>query len=320
MGVLSGSPPSRTGELRDEKRRELEGPVGPEHGRVDGGCNRRRSALPAGFATPSSRYSGCTRIKDALAIEIGRIVPDPDQPRKDFDEEGLRELGASLRERGQLQPARVRWDETLEKWVIIAGECRYRAALLAGLTTLACVEARGDQTPDEILTDQLVENCLREDLKPIEQAIAYKALMDRRGWSYRELAEFLHISKGTISKALSLLTLPEPVQELIQDGSLSPLTAYEVSRLSDATSQVAMAERIVEKGLTAEDAAQAVKARKLGVRGPEAEPTARPRPIQIEVRPGIVASVRGVATEAEAVEVLRQAATLLKKRARGEAA
>jgi len=276
--------------------------------------------LPAGFAQPSGRYAGSTRIKDALAIEIGRIVPDPNQPRKEFDEEGLRELGASLKERGQLQPARVRWDDSLEKWVLIAGERRYRAAILAGLPTLACVEARGDPTPDEILTDQLVENCLREDLKPIEQANAYKALMDRRGWSYRELAEFLHISKGTISKALSLLKLPEPVRELVEEGTLSPHAAYEVSRLGEASEQVAMAGRIVEEKLTAEDAARAVKARRLGVRGPEAEPAPRPRMIQVEVRPGIVASVRGVATEAQAVEVLRQAASLLKKRARDEAA
>jgi ParB family transcriptional regulator, chromosome partitioning protein len=276
--------------------------------------------LPAGFATPSGRYAGCTRIKDALAIEIGRIVPDPSQPRKEFDEEGLRELGASLKERGQLQPARVRWDDSLEKWVLIAGERRYRAAILAGLPTLACVEARSGQTRDEILTDQLVENCLREDLKPIEQASAYKALMDRRGWSYRELAEFLHISKGTISKALSLLTLPGPVRELVDEGTLSPHTAYEVSRLGEASEQVAMAEQIVEEKLTAEDAARAVKARRLGVRGPAADPAPRPRPIQVEVRPGIVASVRGVATEAQAVEVLRQAASLLKKRTRDEAA
>jgi ParB family transcriptional regulator, chromosome partitioning protein len=277
-------------------------------------------ALPAGFATPNGRYAGCTRIKDALAIELGRIVPDPSQPRKEFDEEGLGELAASLKDRGQLQPARVRYDESLAKWILIAGERRYRAAVLAGLKTLACVEARGDQTPDEILTDQLVENCLREDLKPIEQANAYKALMDRRGWSYRELAEFLHISKGTISKAVSLLTLPEPVQELVEEGTLAPHTAYEVSRLSDASEQVTMAVRIVEKGLTAEDAAQAVKARRLGVRGPEAEAKNPSRPIQVEVRPGIVAIVRGVTTKAEAVEVLRQAAALLKKRARDEAA
>jgi ParB family transcriptional regulator, chromosome partitioning protein len=276
--------------------------------------------LPPGFAAPSGRYAGCTRIKDALAIELDRILPDPSQPRKEFDEEGLHELAASLKDRGQLQPARVRYDEALEKWVIIAGERRYRAAVLAGLKTLACVEARGDQTRDEILTDQLVENCLREDLKPIEQANAYKALMDRRGWSYRELAEFLHISKGTISKALSLLSLPELVQELVEQGTLSPNTAYEVSRLSDPSEQVAMAEQIVERKLTVEDAAHAVKSRKLGVRGEEAEARSRSRPIQVEVRPGIVAIVRGVTTEVEAVEVLRQAATLLKKRARDEAA
>jgi ParB family chromosome partitioning protein len=277
-------------------------------------------ALPPGFATPSGRYAGCTRIKDALAIELGRIIPDPSQPRKEFDEEGLRELAASLKDRGQLQPVRVRYDEALEKWVIIAGERRYRAAVLAGLKTLACIEARGDQTPDEILTDQLVENCLREDLKPIEQANAYKALMDRRGWSYRELAEFLHISKGTISKAVSLLSLPEPVQELVEEGTLSPHTAYEVSRLNDASEQLAMAKQIVERKLTAEDAAQAVRDRKLGVRRPEADAKNRLRPIQVELRPGIVAIVRGVSTEAEAVEVLRQAAALLKKRAREEAA
>jgi ParB family chromosome partitioning protein len=144
--------------------------------------------------------------------------------------------------------------------------------------------------------------------------------MDRRGWSYRELAEFLHISKGTISKALSLLTLPEPIRELVEEGMLSPHAAYEVSRLGEASEQVAMAGRIVEEKLTAEDAARAVKARRLGVRGPEADPAPRPRTIQVEVRPGIVASVRGVATEAQAVEVLRQAASLLKKRARDEAA
>src|SRR3954452_4511343 len=109
--------------------------------------------LPAGFAAPSGQYAGCTRIKDALAIELERIMLDPDQPRKEFDEGALKELAASLKDRGQLQPARVRWDEARGKWVIIAGERRYRAALLAGLKTLACVEARGGQSADDILTD-----------------------------------------------------------------------------------------------------------------------------------------------------------------------
>jgi ParB family chromosome partitioning protein len=264
------------------------------------------------------QYAGCTRIKDALAIEIGRIVPDPHQPRKDFDETALDELAASLKARGQLQPIRVRWDATLEKWAIITGERRYRAAVKAGLATLACVEARAAQTPDEILEDQLVENCVREDLKPLEQAQAYTALMERRAWSYRELGEFLHISKSKIAKAMALLQLPEPVKHLVEQGSLPPNTAYEVSKLDDPVGQVELANLAVKDKLSADQAAEAVKLRKLGRRHP-AE-TTRVRPIQIEVRPGLLVSVKGVTNEAEAAEACKAAASLLRRRGRDQAA
>jgi ParB family transcriptional regulator, chromosome partitioning protein len=274
--------------------------------------------LPAGFAAPTGQYAGCTRIKDALAIEIGRIVPDPNQPRKDFDEAALDELAASLKTRGQLQPIRVRWDAVFERWVIIAGERRYRAAVKAGLQTLACVEARGDLTPDDILEDQLVENCVREDLKPLEQAQAYKALMERRGWSYRELGEFLHISKGKISKAVALLELPAPVQGLVEQGTLPPNTAYEVSRLDDPSEQVELATRVVKDKLSAEEAADVVKSRKLGIRQPV--DAARPRSIQVEVRPGIVVAIKGVTTDAEAAEACKAAASRLRRRGRDQAA
>jgi ParB family chromosome partitioning protein len=274
--------------------------------------------LPPGFAGPKGQYVGCTRIKDALAIEIGRILPDPNQPRKEFDEGALEELAASLKARGQLQPIRVRWDASLEKWIIITGERRYRAAARAGLPTLACVEARGNLTPDDILEDQLVENCVREDLKPLEQAEAYKALMERRGWSYRELGEFLHISKGKIAKAVALLELPNPVQKLVEQGTLAPNTAYEVSRLEDVTEQVALAQKVVAENMTADETAETVKSRKLGVR--QAVDTPRPRAIQVEIRPGIVVVIKGVATETEAVEACKAAASLLRRRGREQAA
>jgi len=274
--------------------------------------------LPAGFSAPTGQYAGCTRIKDALSIEIGRIVPDANQPRKEFDEATLDELAASLNARGQLQPVRVRWDPTLEKWTIIAGERRYRAAVKAGLPTLACIEARGNLTPDDILEDQLVENCVREDLKPLEQAQAYKALMERRSWSYRELGEFLHISKGKIAKAIALLDLPEPVQGLVERGTLSPNTAYEVSRLEDATEQVDLAQRVITENMTADETAKTVKSRKLGIREPVDTP--RSKPIHIEVRPGIVVMIKGVATEAEAAEACKAAASLLRRRGREQAA
>ena len=154
--------------------------------------------------------------------------------------------------------------------MIIAGERRWRAAVRAGLATLACVESRGEQTPEGILEDQLVENCVREDLKPLEQAEAYRRLMERRGWTYRELGTFLHISKGKIAKAMALLELPDAVRDLVEQGSLTPHAAYELSRLDAPAEQVELASRVVTEGLTAAEAAAVVKDRKLGVRTPTA--------------------------------------------------
>ncbi|HMB08623.1 MAG TPA: ParB/RepB/Spo0J family partition protein, partial [Isosphaeraceae bacterium] len=120
----------------------------------------------------AEKYKGAARIKDALAIKLEQIAPDPNQPRKEFDAESLEELAASLKARGQLQPIRVRWDESLIKWIIISGERRYRAAVLAGLPSLTCIETTRPLTEEDLLEDQLVENALRQDLKPIEQARA----------------------------------------------------------------------------------------------------------------------------------------------------
>jgi ParB family transcriptional regulator, chromosome partitioning protein len=233
------------------------------------------AARPAGagdgageaFPTPGAsvvhggpdKYQGAARIKDALAIEVERIVPDPNQPRKDFDQDALAELAASLKARGQLQPIRVRWDEGLGKWIVIAGERRYRAALQAGLSTLACIEAKGPLTEDDTLEDQLVENCLREDLKPIEQAKAFKALLQRRRYSYRQLAESLHISHQAIVRALALLDLPEDIQGRVEAGELAPSVAYEVSRLEDSDQQREVAARVVEEELNRAEATEVVR-------------------------------------------------------------
>jgi ParB family transcriptional regulator, chromosome partitioning protein len=207
----------------------------------------------------SDQYRGCTRIKDALAIELERLVPDPNQPRKEFDQGAQDDLAASLKARGQLQPCRVRWDTAMGKWIIIAGERRYRAALQAGLPTLACIEAKGPMTADEILEDQLVENCLREDLKPIEQAKAFQALIQRRGWSYRQLADALKISLAAIGRAMALLELPPDVREKVDIGELSPTTAYEVSRLKDEIDQRDLVARAITEKLNQSEVRAAVK-------------------------------------------------------------
>jgi ParB family chromosome partitioning protein len=211
---------------------------------------------PAG-AGPA-QYQGCTRPKDTLTIEVSRLMPDPEQPRKEFDRDALEHLARSLKARGQLQPIRVRWAASRGGWIIVSGERRWRAASLAGLATLACVEVKGEPTPDEILEDQLVENCVREDLKPIEQARAFKALLERRGCSGRQLAESLNISHMAVTRALALLALPATVQDQVEQGALAPATAYEVSK-AEPSAQEELAREVVAGKLTREEAVEAVR-------------------------------------------------------------
>jgi ParB family chromosome partitioning protein len=226
------------------------------------GANRPAEPGPPAAALhgeTSAKYHGASRVKDALSIEVERITPDPDQPRKEFDPESLSHLAESLKTRGQLQPIRVRWDGGGSRWVIVVGERRYRAALMAGLPSLLCLEVKGEPTPDDILEDQLVENCLRQDLRPVEQARAFRTLLDRRGWSYRRLAEALHIAPASVARALALLDLPAGVQERVEQGVLPPATAYEIARVSDPASQAELAERIVSEGLSRAETVAAVK-------------------------------------------------------------
>jgi ParB family transcriptional regulator, chromosome partitioning protein len=207
----------------------------------------------------AGKYDGTAGLKRALAIPVDRIVPDPNQPRKEFEETTLADLAASLKARGQLQPIRVRWDDAAAVWVIVTGERRWRAATLAGLTTLQCIEGKEPSTADKILEDQLIENCIREDLKPVERAHAFKTLMDARGMTYRTLAEQLHISAGAVSQALSLLKLPTEVQGRVDSGELAATVGYAISALSDPVEQVELAGRVVAEGLSRAETVEAVK-------------------------------------------------------------
>jgi ParB family chromosome partitioning protein len=230
-------------------RNVLESVGAPPAGAIPGeSAEGAAKAGAGGFTLPkgpipgeSAKFQGCTRIKSALSIEVGRVVPDPNQPRKEFDADSLGRLAESLKERGQLQPIRVRWDDAMGKWIIIAGERRWRAAVQAGLKSITAVEATGPLTDDDILEDQLIENCVREDLKPIEQARAYKALIDGRGLSQRQLADRLRVAQATVAKALALLSLPEEIQASVDAGEIGPGEAYQLSKVEDPEQQAAMA-------------------------------------------------------------------------------
>lgn len=222
----------------------------------------RRSPLEgASVSIGGARYKDLAKARSAFEVPIDKIVPDPNQPRKVFTPEDLQDLADSIRDRGLLQPIRVRWDEAREKYIVIAGERRWRAARMAGLDRLTCVVAEGDMAEAEILHDQLIENCIRADLQPIEQAEAFKVLMDAKGWTAARLAEELHIRDSTVFKALALLDLPGEVRVKIAAGELKPATAYELSQLDRPEEQVEMAERVVAEKLTRDQAAAAVRER-----------------------------------------------------------
>lgn len=216
-------------------------------------------AIPGAVHGGPAKYEGAARIKDALAIDLERIIPDPDQPRQEFDPRALDDLAASLKARGQLQPARVRWSEAAGKWVIVSGERRWRAARMAGLATLACVEAKGDPSPDDILEDQIVENCIREDLRPIEQARAFRALIDRRGYSYRQLADALHVSHQAVVRAIALLTLPEDLQQQVDSGAVPASAAAEVAKIEDDATRRELVGRIAAGEMTRDEAVEEVR-------------------------------------------------------------
>ena len=230
------------------------GPVGPPLPRPAG------PLPPVGFPRESGPDDGRTRARDAGHMELSRIVADPDQPRKEFADEAIEHLSASLLKHGQLMPIRVRWNPGLGKWVVISGERRYRAALKAGLETVACIFAEDGLTQSEVLQEQIVENLLREDLRPIEQARAYRQLMDLHGWSAKELAGELQVSQGAVSKSLALLNLPAEIQAQVESGELPPTTAYEVARVADPVVQRDVARQIIDEKLTRDAATEVVRA------------------------------------------------------------
>lgn len=219
--------------------------------------------VPRATASATSRdprQIGMKRSQDVAVIEVGRIERDPTQPREEFDEEDMANLAESLREYGQLQPIRVRWDEGRGVYIIISGERRWRAAGLAGLPTLTCVIA-GDAPRHTRLTEQLIENLQRSDLKPVEQAKAFRELMELNGWSARELARQLHISQSWVSRGLTLLDLPTPVQDLVEQGSLAVSSAVDVaSQLDTPEEQHEAAQLIVEEGLNRSESREFVRA------------------------------------------------------------
>jgi len=207
------------------------------------------------------------------AAPIERLKPNPNQPRRHFDETALAELAVSLRDKGMLQPILVREaagpEETYE---IIAGERRWRAAQLANLHEVPIIIR--DLTDVEVVEISIIENVQRTDLNPIEEGGGYRTLADAHGYTQEQIAAAVGKSRSHIANLMRLLDLPEPVQAALRDGRLSMGHAR---ALLSAADPVALAEEIAAKGLSV----RAVEARVKAERAPEslpAAPKARPAP------------------------------------------
>lgn len=222
----------------------------------------------------SAKDVGRRPLRNFGRLDINQVIPDPEQPRIEFSEEAIERLAQSIREKGQLSPIRVRWADDLDKWVIIAGERRWRATRQAGLPTIECYFHDGELSRSEVLEQQLIENLLREDLKPIEEATAFRTLMQLNGWNGRQVAEMLRLPESKVSRSLALLSLPEDLQRQVDAGELAARSAYELSKLPDETAQRELANRAAAGALTHKQAASVVRQRR-------GKPKERPRSIKL---------------------------------------
>lgn len=191
-------------------------------------------------------------------IPLDKIEVDP-QVRKEFDEESIDGLVASLKAVGQLQPIRVR--KVADKFRVVCGERRTRAARLAGLTTLAAIIEGKDLSEGDVLQRQIIENCQREDLCPIEKARGITRLMEVTGWKIGETATKLGMSAGTATKLLGVLKLSEPIQQQVNSGVIAISAAYALSRVDDEAVQSELAGELAAGRLTRDGLAGAIKAR-----------------------------------------------------------
>lgn len=224
--------------------------------------NRDNAPAPRLAPTPQAKDIGRRPLPGFGTLEIDQVIPDPEQPRTDYSQDTLNRLAESIRAHGQLAPIRVRWSDNLAKWVIVAGERRWRATKLAGLPTIECHFHTGELTRSEVLEQQLIENLLREDLKPVEEARAYASLMELNGWNGKQLAQQLHVPSSQVSRALALLRLPEDIRRRVDVGEISARTAYELSKLEDDPQQPLLADRLMAGHFTHEEAARLVRQRR----------------------------------------------------------
>lgn len=235
---------------------------------------------------------GSAPLEKIYSIGVGEIRPDPDQPRREMDGEGLDSLAASIRAHGVLQPLLLR-AEAGGGYRIVAGERRWRAAALAGLTD---VPARVLNASEEALREiSLIENVQRKDLTPIEIASALQALIRKNGLTQEDCAAHLGWSRALVANRLRLLNLPDELRGMLADGSLSEGHARALLGLDSEEAMTELARRAAGGGMTVRQLEAAVRDVQSGAVDPELKAVPRgrfravrlPRPLRAYKKMGV---------------------------------
>jgi ParB family transcriptional regulator, chromosome partitioning protein len=234
--------------------------------------------------------------ESANTIPVSLIDPNPFQPRTNFAPEELNELAESVRAKGVIQPVLLR--RSGDRYQLVAGERRWRAARIAGLDAVPAIVR--DLDDREAIELALTENLLRDDLGPIETAKAYRSLQERFGISQEEIAQRLGLSRVTVTNTLRLLKLNGRIQEMIERGELTAGHARAILALTNAGDQLGLAQRIVKRGLSvreaeklASDAASPREEAKEGGQQKPVDPNIRAAMVELERRLGTRVRITG---------------------------
>ena len=209
--------------------------------------------------------------KNEIYVNIAKVEPNRDQPRKNFDEDSLQELSESIRQFGVLQPLLVQ--DKGDYYAIIAGERRWRASKLAGLKEVPVIIK--DLTDQEIVEISLIENIQRENLNPIEEAMAYKRLLNEFNLKQDEVAERVSKSRTAVTNSMRLLKLDERVQQMVIDDMISTGHARALLGIYDGEKQYIIAQQIFDEKLSVRETEKLIKKlQKQKMEAPEKEKSA----------------------------------------------
>ncbi len=261
----------------------------------------KRQALGKGLSSLIPEPAQARADAGLLMLDVKRIQPSRYQPRSDFS--GLEGMVESIRENGIVQPVIVR--QEANGFRLIAGERRWRAAQIAGMERIPAIVRK--VSDDRVLELALIENIQRKELNPIEEAKAYEVLLSEMKLSHADVARRVGMDRSSISNSLRLLKLPESIQDLVKEGSISVGHAKAIMAIPDAATQIKVAEEVARGLLSVRETEQRIAAILGGAgRGVRGVPAGTDRPAAPDVDPNVAAAAqrltRALATKVRIVK------------------